>query len=112
MSERVEHLAAPGNDSPRWTVRVYEPEEGAWEQSSNGLPGWLNFQILDPYGDDEGGAEDVGRGFVKWDGCAHYYFDGYVHADGFHSVQPFAVALVRAYEIACDWMQVEDGLRR
>lgn len=64
---------------------------------------YLNFSV------EESGyldaPDNVMNGFIKWDGCSHFYFgdaenDGYLHLCGLQNVKRFAWTVEEVYRIA------------
>lgn len=130
MSRRVETLAAAGKDWPEWTVVLTDEVKHAWTQHESGLPGFVEWTIHEVQATEDDGtilysrvgasasgdyvadlaeAECEARGTVKWDGCADWSAVA-VHFCSHDDTQSFAAALLRAYEMACEWMGTEAAL--
>lgn len=119
-------------DFPRFAVCVWAPEDRPhfWRQS-NGLPGFVEFEIYEITGTDFNGekgvhcyetygsrssadtttnlaeAEPCARGSVKWDGCVNFEvgLEGVMlHDCDLTDVEARAEAMVTAYRLAVDMM--------
>lgn len=67
---------------------------------------YMNFRVTEhEYPPDEEVAPNVMNGFVKWDGCSHFYFgdpenDGYLHLCGSWHLRKFTWAVEEVFRIA------------
>ena len=66
-------------------------ETGEWSEPLYGL---------NTYSDDFEHGDEVCHGFIKWDGCSHWYFTEYQHLCGRKSGEAFGRLIGKIFDLA------------
>lgn len=93
-------------------------EQGGWDAER--VPGelaglWFERRGADNSMDqvqDIALAQPMMTGFIKWDGCSHYYFgdsDGYLHLCGGAYVRQFAALTTAIFDLAAEKVEKWDA---
>jgi hypothetical protein len=89
-----------------WLVEITDP--ASWYQQETGLPGFLEFRLIERMNGEW--ADAVAEGSVKWDGCCNWRTDEnlLMHACRPTDTLAFAAALNVAHETAAAAIMPKD----